>query len=108
MLGGLHISVRRRSRGIGRRWGRSLTRGCCAKRCCLGNRARPSPRLQQRELLFEFADARSELVALANSFITLGTELLKLRLALIEATMLPAQPNRPCRALRISQITRLF
>jgi hypothetical protein len=37
--------------------------------------------------LFEFADTRSELVALASSFIALGTELLKRHLALIEASL---------------------
>jgi hypothetical protein len=43
--------------------------------------------LQQRQHLFEFADARLELVALASSFIALGTELLKLHLVVIEAAM---------------------
>jgi hypothetical protein len=37
--------------------------------------------------LFEFVDARSELVPLVSSFIALGTELLKLHLVLIEAAM---------------------
>jgi hypothetical protein len=37
--------------------------------------------------LLEFADARSELVALANSFIALSTELLNCHPALTEATL---------------------
>ena len=46
----------------------------------------------------------SELVALADSFIALSTELLNCYPALIEAALrprLPLQLNRPCRALRI-------